>query len=132
MTTLGTPLLWWGAAAALAAAIVLWIGLRDQRFAVPVVGALSMWLPWYQYTERPLFFFYAICIVPFTVTALALCLGRIIGPADGGWRRVVGATIAGVFVALVILNFAWFWPLYTDGLLTWSQWWSRMWFPSWV
>lgn len=132
MTTLGTPLLWWGAAAALVAAILLWIGLRDPRFSVPVVGALAMWLPWFLYTERPLFFFYAICIVPFTVTALAMCLGKIIGPADGGRRRVVGATIVGVYVALVILNFAWFWPIYTDGLLTWSRWWARMWFTSWV
>ncbi|QGF25183.1 dolichyl-phosphate-mannose--protein mannosyltransferase [Raineyella fluvialis] len=132
MTTLGTPLLWWGAAAALVAAILLWIGLRDQRFSVPVVGALAMWLPWYQYTDRPLFYFYAICIVPFTVTALAMCLGRIIGPVQGGWRRRLGAIVAGLYVALVILNFAYFWPIYTDGILTWSQWWARMWFTSWV
>ena len=133
MTTLGTPLLWWGAALALAAAILFWVGLRDWRFSVPVVGALSMWLPWFQYTDRPLFYFYAICIVPFTVTALALCLGKILGPAGAGRRRVVGAVIVGVYVALVVLNFAYFWPIYTDQVLTWSHWWQRMWLQeAWV
>lgn len=133
MTTLGTPLLWWGAAAALAAAILFWIGLRDWRFSVPVVGALSMWLPWFQYADRPLFYFYAICIVPFTVTALALFLGKILGPAAARRRRVVGAVIVGVYVALVVLNFAYFWPIYTDQVLTWSDWWQRMWLQqAWV
>ncbi len=127
ITSLGTPLLWWGAALALVAGILFWIGLRDWRFSVPVVGALSMWLPWYLYTDRPLFYFYAICIIPFTVTALSLCLGKILGPAGAGRRRAIGAVIVGVYVALVVLNFAYFWPIYTDQILPWSQWWARMW-----
>lgn len=133
MTALGTPVLWWGAAVALAAAILFWIGLRDWRFSVPVVGALSMWLPWFQYTDRPLFYFYAICIVPFTVTALALFLGKILGPARAGRRRAIGAVIVGAYVALVVLNFAFFWPIYTDEVMLWSHWWQRMWFgDAWV
>lgn len=133
ITALGTPLLWWGAAVALAAAILFWIGLRDWRFSVPVVGALSLWLPWFQHTDRPLFYFYALCIVPFTVTALALFLGKVLGPARPGRRRLVGAVLVGAYVALVVLNFAWFWPIYTDQVLPWSDWWSRMWFgEAWV
>nr|WP_245702958.1 phospholipid carrier-dependent glycosyltransferase [Raineyella antarctica] len=133
ITALGTPLLWWTAAVALAAAILFWIGLRDWRFSVPVVGALSMWLPWFQYTDRPLFYFYAICIIPFTVSALAMFLGKILGPAGAGWRRVIGAIVVGAFVALVVLNFAYFWPIYTDQVLPWSHWWQRMWLgDAWV
>ena len=46
---------------------------RDWRFGIPVVGVLSGWLPWFQYDSRPLFFFYAIMIIPFSVMAVALC-----------------------------------------------------------
>ena len=133
IVALGTPLLWWGAAAALVLAILFWIGLRDWRFSVPVVGALAMWLPWFQHTERPLFYFYAICIVPFTVTALALLLGKVLGPGTPGRRRQVGAVLVGAYVALVVLNFAWFWPIYTDQVMLWSHWWGRMWLgEAWV
>jgi dolichyl-phosphate-mannose-protein mannosyltransferase len=30
--------------------------------------------------------------------------------------------VAGTFVLLVLLNFAWFWPIWTNGLLTHSEW----------
>ncbi|GAB3738961.1 dolichyl-phosphate-mannose--protein mannosyltransferase [Microlunatus parietis] len=92
---IGTPALWWAAVIALVAALVLWVGGRDWRFGIPVVGVLSNWLPWFQYTDRPQFLFYAITIVPFSVTAVALVLGRLLGSAadlragPGAARRAV-------------------------------------------
>ncbi|PFG68320.1 protein-O-mannosyltransferase-like protein [Propionibacteriaceae bacterium ES.041] len=129
---IGTPILWWVGIFALLAALVLWVLGRDWRFGVPVVGVASTWLTWFPNSDRPLFFFYAIVIIPFTCIAVALVIGRLIGPADGGERRRIGAIIAGVFVALVALNFAFFYPILTDGLLTQSQWQLRMWFQSWI
>jgi dolichyl-phosphate-mannose--protein O-mannosyl transferase len=79
ITGLGTPALWWGAAIALVAAAILWVGGRDWRFSIPVVGVLSNWLPWFQYTDRPQFLFYAITIIPFSVMAVALVFGRLLG-----------------------------------------------------
>ncbi len=38
---LGTPVLWWGGALALLAALILWIGQRDWRFGIAVGGAES-------------------------------------------------------------------------------------------
>ncbi len=32
----------------------------------------------------------------------------------------------------MIVNFAWFWPIYTDGLLTQSEWIRRIWFHRWI
>ncbi|SKF62499.1 Uncharacterised protein [Mycobacteroides abscessus subsp. abscessus] len=55
ITALGTPTLWWFAAAALIAGIIYWVAGRDWRFGLPIVAALAMYLPWFQYTERPLF-----------------------------------------------------------------------------
>lgn len=128
---LGTPILWWLALAALVAGLIYWIAGRDWRFGLPIVAALAMYLPWFQYTERPLFFFYAVCIIPFTVTALALCLGQLLGAANGPQRRRNSWIVSGV-VGLVALNFAFFWPIYTDQLMTRRQWQLRMWFGSWI
>lgn len=128
---MGTPLLWWFAAAALIAALWFWLGMRDWRFAVPVLGVASVWLPWFQYTERPLFFFYAIMIIPFSVTGLALVLGKILGPERSPQRRI-RSMIVGLAIAFVILNFAFIYPILTDELMTRPQWLMRMWFGSWI
>jgi hypothetical protein len=43
-----------------------------------------------------------------------------------------GAAAAGAFVLLVIVNFAWFWPIYTDQLMTRPEWLERIWFRRWI
>ncbi len=128
----GTPVLWWFAAIALLVSLVWWVAGRDWRFGVPVVGALSTYLPWFNYTERSLFFFYAITIIPFTVISLAMVLGLVLGKVGAGERRRQGAIAAGVAVGLVTLDFAFIYPILTDGLLTRQQWLWRMWFGSWI
>ncbi|MGL5406608.1 MAG: dolichyl-phosphate-mannose--protein mannosyltransferase [Propionibacteriaceae bacterium] len=134
---MGTPLLWWAAAAALIAAIFFWIAHRDWRFSLPVCAALATYLPWFNFTERPLFFFYAITIIPFTTIGLAMVLGKILGPAPSDseydpQRRQKGAIIVGLLIALIILNFAFIYPVLTDALMTRGQWSLRMWFAGWI
>ena len=128
----GTPTLWWFAALALLVSIAWWVAGRDWRFGVPIVAGMSTYLPWFNYTERSLFFFYAITIIPFTAICLARVLGLILGKADAGPRRRQGAIVAGVILAIVTLNFAFIYPIITDALLTQSQWLARMWFSSWI
>ncbi len=129
---MGTPILWWMAAVALIVALIWWLAARDWRFSVPVVGALSIYLPWFQYAERPLFFFYAITIIPFTVIGLAMVMGLILGDPTPGPRRRRGGIIVGVMVALVALNFAAIYPLLTDQTLLHSDWLARVWLRGWV
>jgi dolichyl-phosphate-mannose-protein mannosyltransferase len=129
---IGTPALWWGAVFALVVALLLWVGGRDWRFGIPVVGVLSAWLPWFQYDDRPLFFFYAVAMIPFSVMAVALGLGLLLGDRRGGERRMIGAVVSGAFVALVAANFAYIYPILTDQLLSRPQWLARMWFKSWI
>ena len=129
---IGTPVLWWAGVAALVAAVILWVGARDWRFGIPVVGVLSVWLPWFSYDTRPVFYFYAIALVPFTVMAVALCLGKVIGDARAGDRRMAGGILAGAFVALVAANFAWLYPILSGQPITYAQWQARMWFRSWI
>ncbi len=129
---IGTPALWWVAVFALIAAAIVWVGGRDWRFGIPVVGFLAAWIPWFQYATRPLFFFYAIAMIPFSVMAIALCVGRLLGHARDGDRRMIGAIVTGAFVALVAANFAYLYPILTDELLPYPAWLSRMWFKGWI
>ncbi|MDQ4007213.1 MAG: phospholipid carrier-dependent glycosyltransferase, partial [Actinomycetota bacterium] len=130
---IGTPVLWWAGAAALVAAAAYWVGGRDWRFGLALVGVLASWLPWLRYSDRPIFFFYAVTVIPFTVIALTLVLGKILGsPGAGRRRRAWGAAVVGAFVVLVIANFAFFHPVLTDGLLSNEDWLDRMWFVRWI
>ena len=130
---LGTPALWWGGVPALLYAVYAWIGKRDWRFGLAVVGVLASWLPWIPNDDRPIFSYYAVAIIPFTILALTLCLGTMIGgPRASYHRRMWGTAFAGAFVVLVVVNFAWFWPIYTGELITTPQWLDRIWFGRWI
>ena len=129
---IGTPALWWMAAVALFVALIWWLAGRDWRFGLPVVAALSTYLPWFGYATRPLFFFYAITIIPFTCICLALCLGLLLGDARDVQRRQRGAIGVGVAVALVALNFAFIYPLLTDEVIPYSHWLAMMWLRGWI
>jgi dolichyl-phosphate-mannose-protein mannosyltransferase len=130
---IGTPVLWWAGAVALVVAAAMWVGGRDWRYGVAVVGVLCSWLPWLRFSDRPIFYFYAVATIPFTIVGLTLLLGRILGPPETTpRRRTWGAAVVGLFVALVIANFAFFYPILSDGLLTNEQWLDRMWFVRWI
>jgi dolichyl-phosphate-mannose--protein O-mannosyl transferase len=130
---LGTPVLWWGGCLALLYAVYAWLGRRDWRFGLAVVGVVSTWLPWLRYDDRPIFSYYAVATLPFLVVALTLVLGKLLGASTASdRRRLLGGTAAGVFVVLVLANFAWFWPIYTDELIARGDWLRRIWFRTWI
>jgi dolichyl-phosphate-mannose--protein O-mannosyl transferase len=130
---LGTPALWWGGVLALLYAGYAWVAKRDWRFGVVIVGVLSTWLPWFRYDERPIFSFYAISMLPFTIIAVTMLLGVLVGgPGASYQRRAWGAAAGGAYVVLVVLNFAWFWPIYTGELITTPEWLQRIWFKQWI
>ncbi|MCL1923741.1 MAG: phospholipid carrier-dependent glycosyltransferase [Propionibacteriaceae bacterium] len=131
VTALGTPLLWWAACLAMVLAVLWWIGGMDWRFGVVVCGMAATWIPWMWVGTRPIFSFYAITIIPFMVIALAMALGVIIGPV-GSPRREAGAMGAGVLIALIVLNFAFLYPVVTGALIPRTHWQWRMWLPGWV
>ncbi len=73
--------------------------------------------------------------------AVSLVLGQIIGltAATRGraepvtsTRRLIGTAVTGAFVILVVLNFAYLWPILTDKVVPHPEWLSRMWFKSWI
>ncbi|GAA5033882.1 dolichyl-phosphate-mannose--protein mannosyltransferase [Actinopolymorpha pittospori] len=130
---IGTPVLWWMSVVALVACLVWWLAARDWRFGIPVVGVAATWLPWFQYANRPIFNFYAIIILPWMIIGLTLVLGKVLGPRDASpIRRMWGAAVLGGVVLLVVLNFAYIYPLLTGQTIPYDAWRQRMWFTSWV
>lgn len=47
-------------------------------------------------------------------------------------RRYWGLGAVCAFLALVVVDFAWMWPLFTGGLRSYAVWHAHMWLPSWV
>ncbi|GAA1933829.1 dolichyl-phosphate-mannose--protein mannosyltransferase [Nocardioides hwasunensis] len=130
---LGNPVIWWGGCLAMIASLLLWIGARDWRHGVVVAGIASTWLPWFLYDDRPIFYFYAIACLPFMVLSIALAMGHLIGTSDVPTpRRTFGVVVAGSYTVLALVAFAWFWPIWTDVLLTKSEWDARIWFRRWI
>ncbi|MGN6782291.1 MAG: dolichyl-phosphate-mannose--protein mannosyltransferase [Marmoricola sp.] len=136
---LGTPALWWFGTAAAVWAVIAWATRRDWRYGLVVVGIAASWLPWFQYDDRPIFSYYAIVIEPFLVLGATLLLGEILGrtrteadPLTAAARRRRGAVIAGAVVVLVAANFTFFWPIWTDGLISNGHWLQRIWFERWI
>lgn len=142
---IGTPLLWWAFVPMLLWLAWHWFTTRDWRAATIWVAFAAGWLVWFQDLKRTMFFFYMAPLVPFLIIGVTMALGVMLGPAlptraeTDAWtyrrarvRRLWGSVGVSIYLALVIADFAWMWPLFTGGLLTQEEWHLHMWLPSWV
>jgi dolichyl-phosphate-mannose-protein mannosyltransferase len=137
---LGTPLLWWSFLPALAAMAWFGIARRDWRALAIGTGVVAGLLPWFYYAiadGRTMFSFYVLPALPFLILAVVYTLGAIMTPREGvtsGDRRtdrqMVGTVVAGLYVLLVALCFAYFYPIFVGQLIPYESWQSRMWLGS--
>ena len=89
-------------------------------------------LPWFLDLDRQMYYFYAMAMAPFFIMAIALTLGDILGrAANRGERRGTGLAAVSLYVALVIANFIWLWPILTALPISTSMWTNELWLPSW-
>jgi dolichyl-phosphate-mannose--protein O-mannosyl transferase len=140
---IGTPLMWWAFVPMLLWLAWHWLTTRDWRAGAIWVAFIAGWLVWFLNLKRTMFLFYMAPLVPFLVIGLTMALGALIGPAVPALadarqryrllsRRYWGMAGASVFLALVVADFIWMWPIFTGGLLTSDEWHAHMWLPSWV
>ena len=130
---LGTPAIWWAGCIALVVLLVLWLGRRDWRAAAILVLVASTWLPWLRWSDRPIFAFYAVAIVPFLVLAITLVLGYVLGPPGADRRRRRwGAAMVGAYVLLVVVNTGYLYPVFTGEWIPYDGYSARMWFSVWI
>ncbi|MCG5216922.1 dolichyl-phosphate-mannose--protein mannosyltransferase, partial [Streptosporangium soli] len=132
----GTPVIWYGALAALIAMITWYVATRDWRAGSVLLAYAAGWLPWFYYAvadNRTMYFFYMAPLVPFMVLAIVLVAGMVIGPVKASpARRAMGASAVGAFTLLALMNFAFLYPVLAGELITFAQWQARMLMRSWV
>lgn len=130
---IGTPALWWAMVPAAIGLAARWAARRDWRasalLAMTAVSILA-WVP-SDLKDRTMFLFYALPAVPFLCLGIALLAGWALGRA-GTTRRAVAATFVGIYTSLVIVNFAYLYPVLAAVTIPYSDWYSRMWFHSWI
>ncbi len=129
---LGNPILWWTGALALIAAIVAWVPTRDWRWGIPVLGVAASWLPWFISSGRPIFSFYAVVTIPFTIIAISLVVSGLAKASETPRQRYAVWLATGLFLTAVVATFWYFHPIYTDDLISYDAWRDRMWFNRWI
>lgn len=132
---IGTPAIWWAAIPMLVACLWLWVSRRDWRAAAVLVMVLTAIVPWIRddLDGRTMFLFYALPGVPFMCLGLALVAGWALGGRDATPRRRAAAAAGiGVYVATVLLNFVFLYPVLAAQTLPYDDWRLRMWFSTWI
>jgi dolichyl-phosphate-mannose--protein O-mannosyl transferase len=137
---LGTPVLWWSFLPALAALIWFGVARRDWRAYAIGTGVVAGLLPWFYYAikdGRTMFSFYALPALPFLILAVVYVLGAIMTPREGivagpgrTDRQLIGTVVVGMYVAVVALCFAYFFPIFVGQLITYQSWSAHMWLGS--
>ncbi|AQT81482.1 dolichyl-phosphate-mannose--protein mannosyltransferase [Mycolicibacterium litorale] len=128
----GTPAMWWVAVPVLVYTMWRAFVRRDWRYAVVLTGYGAGFLPWFADIDRQMYFFYAVPMAPFLVMALALILGDILhAPNQNAERRTLGLIVVSCYLALVITNFAWLYPVLTGIPISQATWNMEIWLPSW-
>jgi dolichyl-phosphate-mannose-protein mannosyltransferase len=130
---IGTPALWWAMIPACIALAARWISHRDWRasalLAMTAVSVLA-WIP-SDLQHRTMFLFYALPSIPFLCLGLALLAGWALGKA-GTMRSGVASASIGVYLSLVLVNFAYLYPVLAAVTIPYHDWYERMWFHSWI
>lgn len=132
----GTPAITW-----LAVPVLLWslwkmFVKRDWAYAAPVTMYFATYLPWFLNLDRQMYYFYALTLMPFLCIMIALICREVLG-LDGrarffGFERLqLGRWLVVLYATIVVLNFAWLWPILTATPI--PMWWWRLelWLPSW-
>ncbi len=133
ITSLGNPLIWWAATAAILFLVYWLIRTRDWRIGLILTGLAAGYLPWWLYMGRTIFTFYSIAFEPYLILALTAVIAMVLGSRrDPERRRSRGIVWTGVFLAACAVVTAFFYPIWTGQQVPFWFWQIHMWLPSWV
>ena len=126
---MGTPVIWWFGLVALAITFGYFISRREKVAGLILLGVLANYLPWLLFPERTTFYFYAISFFPFLVLAIIYAIKLYLEDEKKRIKRTANVNVA---LGLTALIFAYFAPIYLAIVLTYDDWFARMWLPSWI
>ena len=126
---MGTPVIWWFGLVALAITIGYFLSRREKVAGLILMGLFSNYLPWLLFPERTTFYFYAISFFPFLILAIIYSLKLYLEDENKRVKRTQSVNVA---LGLTALIFAYFAPVYLGIVLTYEDWFARMWLPSWI
>ena len=129
---LGTPFLWWSGIVALCVTFGYWIARREWQSGLILLSFAAGYLPWFLIQKRTMFTFYAIAFEPFLILLIVYVLSKFLErESDGQIPRLrLYSTLA--YLAVIVVNFWYFSPLYFATVTTYASWFKRMWIPSWI
>ena len=144
ITDLPNPLIWYAAIAASIYLVVRFIRKREWQAALILMGFVGGYLPWLQYPNRTMFFFYSIAFEPYMLLALAATIGLMVvkPPGVDSNDEIIAAeasyglrgrrVVAGVFVIAAVLISAFFFPISSGLPVPYWFWHIHMWSPTWI
>jgi dolichyl-phosphate-mannose-protein mannosyltransferase len=130
---IGNPAIWWVSIPAILFCLAWWLTRRDWRAGTAVLGVAAGWATWLPFVSRTKFYYYALEFEPFMIICIVLCLGLMIGPATAGrLRRIIGSSLAGIYVLAALIVFWYFYPILAGKVIPYSDWLSHMWYSGWI
>lgn len=133
ITSVGNPLIWWLATAAIVVALYALVVRRDWRAVAVLSGIVAGWVPWLFFPERTIFTFYTIAFAPWMYLTLTFALVLVWEQVhDDARLRRRAAWVIGALLTLVVLVSAFFYPVWTATEIPHSLWRAHMWLPSWI
>lgn len=130
---IGNPAIWWAFIPAALVGLLVFLLKRDWRFGALLLVFGAGYFPWFMYPTRTMFYFYALSFEPFLILLLAGTLGLCLSGARGSVVRArVGVTVVVLYLVGVLVVSAYFMPLWTAQVIPYEQWYSHMWFKSWI
>jgi dolichyl-phosphate-mannose-protein mannosyltransferase len=126
---MGTPIIWWFGLIAIFITLGYFIYRRERTAGLILLALLSNYLPWLFFPERTTFYFYAIAFLPFLILTIAYSIKLYLEDEALRPKRLQNLYAA---LGLTALVFAYFAPIYLGIVLTYDDWYARMWLPSWI
>ncbi len=126
---IGTPFLWWAGLVSIFVTLGYFICRREKSAGLILLFLLSSYLPWLAFPERTTFYFYAIAFQPFLILSIAYVIAKAL---ENDALKVIRERMVIFGIGLIALCFAYFFPLFVGGVMTYQDWYDRMWFTSWI
>jgi dolichyl-phosphate-mannose-protein mannosyltransferase len=133
ITGIANPFIWYAGVAAAVVLLVFWVMRRRWEYGFVLLGVAAGYLPWLLYVNRTVFQFYTVAFEPYLVMALAAAIGLVLGSRDDPRpRRTTAIVWVGVYLVVVVLASAYWYPMWTAIRTSWDFVRSHYWLQSWL